>query len=147
MKPRTWYYVLVAIFALGISLLLFSANDRERPQFFDATAARDCAPWDGSAFAIRIAYRPGSIIEISIWRSPDLKFPAVFSFPDESRAVGNALYLPQFGPPMQLSGRVTFRGVEQGIPVSGEFNLRAQGGEQFLGKFKALWTDIPAFCG
>ncbi len=147
MKLRTLFYALVAPVALGISLLLFPANDQESPRIFDATVNRDCAPWDGPAFSILIRYEPGSIIAISIWRSPNLRFPAAFSFPDKTRTVGDVLYLPQFGSPTQLSGRVSFRQAEHGIPVGGEFDLRAPGGRQFLGKFKALWTDALALCG
>jgi hypothetical protein len=147
MKYRIPVYALVTLLAFGIALTLFAASGEEGQRVFGATVNRDCAPWDGPAFSISIPYQPGSIIAISIWQPPDLEYPATFAFPDETGAVGEVQYLLQSGPPMQLSGKVSFWRVEQGIPVTGEFDLRTGSGKHFLGKFKALWNPAVVACG
>ena len=89
----------------------------------------------------------GSILSISIYRSPDIKLPASFSFPDETGGIGSASLLLPAGTPEQLTGKVTFRRVEQGVPVEGEFEFLSETGGQFKGRFKAEWENQPVYCG
>lgn len=114
---------------------------------FLATINRDCAPWDGSAFTLSIPTEDGTIIHISIWQSPDIKLPVSFSFPDETGQIGAAYILPELHPLQQFSGEVSFKRVEEGIPVEGVFNLETESGKQFKGRFKAEWGNELVYCG
>jgi hypothetical protein len=134
----------------GVAWFIFSMKSQESAQVLDATIDRDCAPWDGSAFTISIPVKEGiseSAIEISIWRSPDMERPVVFSFPDQTGMSGNAIYRPQFGSPEQLNGGVFFWRVDQENPVEGEFNFTSGRGRQLNGRFKAEWGNQMAVCG
>lgn len=149
MKPRIMLYTLIGLSALAFFIFWFShsRSDQENTKVFPATVNRDCAPWDGSAFTVSIRYDPESIIDISIWQSPDIKLPTTFSFPDATGRIGNAVHRSQIGLPEQLTGKIFFRSVEQGIPIEGEFNLFTDAGRQFKGKFMANWGDFIAMCG
>jgi hypothetical protein len=92
-------------------------------------------------------YDPVTTITISIWQSPDIKFPTTFTFPDETGQVGYAYILPELDPLEQLTGKVTFWRVEQGIPIEGEFNFMTVSGKQFKGKFIADWGNEVVYCG
>ena len=87
----------------------------------------------------------GSSIAISIYRSPDIKLPASFSFPDESLRKGNALLLLPVGSPEALTGEVWLQRVAEGMPVEGRF--RSEAGAQFEGRFVAEWGDEIVYCG
>src|SRR5687768_9388569 len=109
MKTRTQYFIAISllILALGIAwYITFSTRDHEPMQVFPATVNRDCAPWDGAAFTISIPTDTVSTIHISIWQSPDIKRSAIFSFPDETGRIGNAIHNTQPGSPEQLTGTV-----------------------------------------
>jgi hypothetical protein len=149
MKSRNQFFVAIGllILILGIALFTFSARDREPVQVFPATINRDCAPWDGAAFTVSFRYDPVTTITISIWQSPDFTFPVTFSFPDETMRVGIAYSLPELDPLEELTGKVTFWRVEQGIPVEGEFNFTAESGGRFKGRFKAYWGNQIPMCG
>ncbi len=149
MKSRILLYALIGLSALAFVIFWFSysTNDQENTKVFDATVNRGCAPWDGSAFTVSIPYDPISTIEVSIWQSPDMERPVTFSFPDETGRIGSATHRPQFGSSEQLTGKVFFWHVEQGIPIEGEFNLFTEAGRQLKGKFKANWGDFIAMCG
>ena len=150
MKSRVFLYValgLLLLIALG-STWFFYQDDSQGPlQVFPATINRDCAPWDGSAFTVSIPLHDRSSMAISIYRSPDLKLPASFSFPDESMRDGIALLLLPVGTPEQLIGRVWFQRVEYGMAVEGRFRFRSESGEEFEGRFVAEWGDGITFCG
>ena len=122
-------------------------RDQAPAQTLQATINRDCAPWDGAAFTVSVPMKDGTIIYISIWQSPDIKLPARFSIPDETGQIGFAYILPELDPLQQLSGEVSFRRVEEGIPVEGEFDFTTESGKQFTGKFKAEWGNVTAMCG
>lgn len=94
-----------------------------------------------------IPFDSTTTITISIWQSPDIKFPVTFTFPDETGQIGFAYTLPEIDPLQQLSGEVFFWRVEEGMPVEGEFNFRTENGERFEGKFRADWGDQIAYCG
>ena len=149
MKSRTQFFIAAGllIFLFGITWFTFSTRNQEPLQIFPATINHDCAPWDGAAFNVSIPFDDGTIIDISIWQSPDIKLPTTYSFPDETGQVGNALLRLQAGLPEQLTGRVSFPRVEQGVPVEGEFNLLTEAGQKFKGKFEAEWGDQIAMCG
>jgi len=149
MKPRTQFLIAIGliILILGITWYSFSTRNQEPAQIFPATINRDCAPWDGSAFTVSVPMKDGAIIYISIWQSPDIKLPARFSFPDETGQIGFAYILPELDPLQQLSGEVSFRRVEEGNPVEGEFDFTTESGKQFTGKFKAEWGNGTATCG
>jgi hypothetical protein len=121
----------------SITWLSFLTRDQAAIEVFPAAINRDCSPWDGSAFTVSIPYDSGSIINISIWQSPDIKLPVTFSLPDETTRVGIAYSLPELDPLEELKGTVTFRRVEEGIPADGEFNFMTENGKNFKGKFFA----------
>ena len=148
MKPRTQFLVTIGmlIVILAITWISFSTRDQEPAQVFRATINRDCAPWDGSAFTVSVPME-GEILNISIWQSPDIKLPVTCKFPDETGQIGFAYILPELGPHQQLSGKVSFQHVEEGIPVEGEFNLVTESGKQFNGKFEAQWGNEIVYCG
>lgn len=145
MKPRKLFIAMgLAILVLGIAFFTFPKRDQETTQVFPATIGRDCAPWDGSAFTVSIRYDFASTIAISIWKSPDIKLPSTFSFPDETGGVGEAYILSELDP---LSGKVFFQRVDRESPVEGEFDLRDESGKRFKGKFSAEWEHKPVYCG
>lgn len=135
------------ILVFGIVWLTFSTQDDEPAQIFPATINRDCAPWDGSAFTVSIPIEDKSIMDISIYRSPEIRLPVRFSFPDETMSLGHALYLTPPGLPEQLTGTVFFQRVERGKPVEGRFNFTSERGEQFKGRFIAEWGNEIIYCG
>ena len=149
MKFRVSLYLAIVlwIFIFGIVWFTFSMRNQEPEQIFDATINRDCAPWDGSAFTVSIPMNNGARIDVSIYQSPDIRLPVTFSFPDKTIKIGNAVYLPPVGSPEQLTGKVSFQHVEQGIPVEGELNLHTETGQQFREKFIAEWGNEIVYCG
>jgi hypothetical protein len=149
MKPRTAFYFVIVTLALaaGSIWLLFSTRDVQSRTVFRATVTRDCAPWDGAAFTISIPYDRTTTVTISIWQSPDILFPAAFSFPDETGRVGFAYSLAELDPLQPLAGRVSFTRVDRSFPVEGEFDLHTETGGQFQGKFIADWGNTYAMCG
>ena len=148
MKSQTLLYALLvfALIALGALWVFSTLETQESTPVFSATIQRDCAPWDGSAFAVSIPVA-GSVIGISIYQSPDIKLPVKFSFPDDTGQVGNALLVFPAGTPEQLTGKVSFQRVEQATPVEGEFDLLTEMGERFNGRFMAEWNNQPVYCG
>ena len=116
-------------------------------QVFPATTNRDCAPWDGAAFTMSFPYDSITTIAISIWQPPSFTIPVTFSFPDETMWVGIAHPLPELDPQGELTGTVTFRRVEEGIPAEGEFNFMTENGKKFKGKFFAEWGNQIVMCG
>jgi hypothetical protein len=149
MKPRTPLAIVLSLLTLllGIALYIFSARNQEHLQTFPATVNRDCAPWDGAAFTVSIPFGDGTIIDLSIWKSPDIRLPTTYSFPDETGQVGNALLRLQAGLPEQLTGRVLFPRVEQDMAVEGEFDLLTEAGQKFKGRFEAEWGNQIVMCG
>ena len=147
MKFRTQLFVAVALLISGIAWFTFLNRNKEPAQVFPATINRDCAPWDGSAFTVSIPMNDGTIIHVSIWQLPEIRFPVRFSFPDESGQVGIAYTAPELDPLQQLKGEVSFRRVEKGIPVEGEFDFRTESGKRFKGRFKAEWGNEIIYCG
>lgn len=149
MKLRTKYFMAIGLVILifGMALFTFPPGNQVAIQTFPATINRDCAPWDGSAFTVKIPLNGKDVIEISIWQSPDIQLPVTFSFPDESMRVGNSLLLLSVGLPEQLTGKVSFPRVEQGVPVEGEFDLLSEAGQRLRGKFTAEWERVAVYCG
>jgi hypothetical protein len=147
MKSRTFLVIAIGLLILGTALFTFSRRNQEPEQIYPATINRDCAPWDGAAFTVSIPYDSGSVINISIWQSPDIKLPSTFSFPDETGQIGFAYTLPELDPLEELTGKVTFWRVGEERPVDGEFSLMSERGERFSGKFKAKWGDEIVYCG
>jgi hypothetical protein len=149
MKSQTQFFTAIGllILILGITWYTFSTRNQELAQFFPATVNRDCAPWDGAAFTVSVSTNDETIINISIWQSPDIKLPVKFSFPDETGQVGNAAYLSPSGEYEQLSGKVSFTRVAEGSPVEGEFSFTSERGERFSGKFEAQWENEIVYCG
>jgi hypothetical protein len=134
------------ILLLGITIFIFSTRDQERLQVFPATINRDCAPWDGSAFTLSIPIEDVGIT-ISIYRSPDIRFPVTFLFPDDTMREGNAFLLSRAGLPEQLAGKVTFESVQQGKTVEGFLDLVTDSSQHFRGRFTAEWGDQLVMCG
>jgi hypothetical protein len=149
MKRRISLYasIIFILIALGGIWLFFTLQNRAALQVFPATVNRDCAPWDGTAFTVSIPMNNGATLDISIYRSPDIKLPISFSFPDETMRDGNALLLLTVGSPEPLTGRVWFQRVGPGQPIEGRFHLRSERGERFDGKFIAEWEKQAVYCG
>lgn len=148
MSPRNQFLLTIAILTLiaGISLFTFLTRDREPDLVFPASIDRDCAPWDGAAFTVSIPIEE-AVIKISIYQSPDIMFPVTFSLPDDTMRAGNALLLLPEGLPEQLTGKVSFQRVEQGITVEGWFDFVTNAGGQFKGMFIAEWGNDVIYCG
>ena len=132
---------------LGVVWFFYTRETQAPARAFPATVNRDCAPWDGGAFTISIPFHDVSTIQISIYRSPDIKLPSSFSFPDESSREGNASLLLPGASPQRLAGKVWFQRVEEGTPVEGRFEFRSEAGVKFEGKFVAEWGDEIIYCG
>jgi hypothetical protein len=149
MKSRISLYVFLGLLLIALGGIWFfsRAETQTQPQVFPAVVNRDCAPWDGSAFTVSIPLPNRSSTAISIYQSPDIQFPASFSFPDESMSQGHALLLLPVGSPEQLTGTVWFQRVEQGTPVEGRFQFRSEAGVQIEGRFIAEWGDEIIYCG
>jgi hypothetical protein len=147
MKSRTLFFITIGLLILGIAAFIFSTRDQEPEQLFPATIDRDCAPWDGGAFTVKIPISDGTVIDISIWQSPEIKLPVTFLFPDGTGQVGNAILTNPVGLPDPLTGTVYFWNVNQDHPVEGKFELRTESGEVFKGQFKAEWGTFIALCG
>ena len=149
MKYRISLSVLLGLLLIALSGIWFFHRWETRApvQVFPATVDRDCAPWDGGAFAVSIPLSDGTTLYISIYQSPDIKLPSSFSFPDESMREGHALLLLPVGSPEQLAGKVWFQRVEEGTPVEGRFQLRSEAGAQIEGRFVAEWGDKIVYCG
>jgi hypothetical protein len=147
MKTRIAVILLSSLVILAALVSFFARDKKEPVQVFQATVNRDCAPWDGSAFTVKIPIEGGEVIDISIWQSPDIKFPKTFSFPDDSGQVGNAILIYQTGLPDVLTGDVWFQSVGEEMPLEGRFKLKTEGGGVYVGQFKAQWENQIALCG
>jgi hypothetical protein len=139
-------FAISLLFLMAMSCHGFSTQPQDPLQNFPAAVNRDCAPWDGGAFTISIQNDSDSLLNISIWQSPDIKLPSTFSFPDKTGQIGN-VSLTSDGYSEQLIGKVWLSGVEQGIPIEGEFHLSSNDDRQFNGKFVAEWGNEIVFCG
>lgn len=146
MKSRSGYIAVLSVILISIGLFALFAPDHKPARVLPATVNRDCAPWDGPAFTVSIPAED-AVIHISIYRSPKVRFPVVFSFPDQTLREGNALFLLQASSPEQLTGMISFQRVNTEKPVEGQFNLFSESGEQFQGTFIARWGDQMAICG
>jgi hypothetical protein len=149
MKTRTGLVLLFLLFLIALSGILFftSLSNQETLQVFSASVNRDCAPWDGEAFTVKVSTLDGRELDLSMWQSPEIAVPTRFAFPDETQQVGNALLIPRSGMPEQLTGEVWFQSVSEGKPIEGRFSLTSERGEQFKGKFVAEWEGQRALCG
>jgi hypothetical protein len=139
--------IILSIIVFGAIWLSSLLENEEPAQLYPATIDRDCAPWDGAAFTISIPWKNAVTINISIYQSPQLMRPVMFSFPDETLKEGNALLLPPDGLPKPLTGKVFFERVEAGKPAEGRFDLISKSSEEFRGKFRAEWGNQVAYCG
>jgi hypothetical protein len=142
-------FILLGLLAItsGLLWLILSPRDPEKLKVFNATASRDCAPWDGAAFTVSIPYDSVSVIEISVWQSPNIKLPVTFTFNDQMGKIGSAVYQPRYGAPVWLSGSVFFPYVQDGVPFTGVFHLKTESGVPFQGKIKAVWENHLVMCG
>jgi hypothetical protein len=147
MKSRTLLFTAIGLFILGIAIFAFPPRNQAPAQVFPATVNRDCAPWDGSAFRVRIPLKDGDVIDIGIWQTPDIKFSKTFSFPDDTGQVGYASLIDPAGSYEQLTGAVWFEGVSEGRTVAGGFRLKDERGAVFEGRFAAAWEGQVAMCG
>ncbi|HUG33823.1 MAG TPA: hypothetical protein VMJ90_03565 [Anaerolineales bacterium] len=149
MKSRTLLRLLIVLAFIALGGIWYFSTLRQEQSFktFPATVNRDCAPWDGAAFTLTIQYDPTTVVYISKWRSPDIKFPTTFSFPDETRQVGIAYILPELDPLDELTGIVWFERVQEGTPLEGRFKLTSVRGETYEGKFTAEWGNQIVYCG
>ena len=148
MKSQTAIYALIALvtIALGSIWLSYLRQDSAPRQVFPATIHRDCAPWDGTAFAVSISMDE-SVLTISIYQSPAIQHPAIFSLHEEAGDVGSAFLLSPDGSQEPLTGKVSFQRVEERIPVEGEYHFRTASGKQVTGRFQAEWGNEIVYCG
>jgi hypothetical protein len=146
-KSQKIFVLVIGLFILSVAILTFLGRDQASLQTFSATVHRDCAPWDGAAFTVRVPMRDGTLIDISIWQSPDIMFSKTFSFPDDTGQVGNAILIHPVGLPDMLSGNVAFQRVQAGMPIEGRFNFTSERGGQFEGQFLAEWDEQIIMCG
>jgi len=149
MKSRTWFIISVIVVVIAFSSIWFfyKLTNQQSLQTFPATINRDCAPWDGSAFTILIPLKEGVRLAIASYQSPSIKLPVTFSFPDETMMVGNASLLLQDDSIQPLRGKISFQGVEEGIPTKGKFDFFTETGEHLKGRFKAEWGNQIMLCG
>ena len=49
--------------------------------------------------------------------------------------------------PETLTGQVSLRRVDQGVPVDGQFDLSTEAGRHFKGAFLAEWGNETVYCG
>jgi len=148
MTHRLFYVsiILLSLLIVGFTLFSFSRESQMPTPTYSATVNRDCAPWDGSAFTVSIPVE-GAVINISIYQSPEIHYPSTFFFPDETGKTGRSVYLGQSDLAEPLAGKVTFRRVESGNPVEGEFYMKTSHGKEFRGKFIAQWENKIVYCG
>ena len=90
-----------------------------------------------AAFTVSIVYDSGTVIYISIWKSPDIKFPSTFPFRDETNQIGQAYILPELDPLILLNGKVSLSHVNAESPVEGAFDLKDENGNHFKGRFQS----------
>lgn len=145
MKPRTNSHIFLALALLTLGLGC-SPRPPQSP-VLGASISRDCAPWDGSAFTLSIPSPGAGVVQVSIWRAPDIAAPIRFAFPDPNQRDGNTSYRHSDGTDDILSGTVTFRSVQVGAPVEGQFRLASKRGAVFEGRFIAEWGTVQAYCG
>jgi hypothetical protein len=147
MNTRTQVYPLIAAILAILVGTWFVVRAQEPPvPSFAGTVRRDCAPWDGAAFTVSIPIEK-SVLDISIYQSPDIRYGRAFLFPDKTMREGHALLLAPVGIPEQLAGRVWFEGVDRQKSVEGRFKLASEKGERFEGRFVAVWENEPIYCG
>ena len=125
----------VLILLFGITWFSFSTRNQEAAQVYTATINRDCAPWDGAAFAMSFRYGSITTITISIWQLPSFTFPVTFSFPHETIRIGIAHSLPELDP------------LEEGIPAEGEFNFMTENGKISKGSSSQSGDNQIVMCG
>lgn len=148
MKIRTLLYTLIGSLTLAVILwVYFTTRTVGSDVVLVATVNRDCAPWDGLAYTIAIPDQAGSVIVVSIWKSPDFPFPVTYSFPDSSGRIGTAILQSTYGSYQQLNGKIILQPFETGSPVEGRFNFTSEDGKQFKGNFNAEWGNQIALCG
>jgi hypothetical protein len=73
------WLIALAILLLGGLWYFYVLRSQESTQIFPASVVRDCAPWDGPAFTVSIPYEAGTIINISIYESPNIDRPVRYS--------------------------------------------------------------------
>jgi len=150
-NSRAAFFLLAILLLVTLGgLFFFHPQSNQEPwQVFPATIDRDCAPWDGAAFTVTIQYDSETVIYITIWMAPDIKFPTTFPMSDDVEAEqdGYAYILPELDPFTPLYGDVSFKSVSVDTPVEGRFKFTSEQGDQFEGRFIAEWGDKIVYCG
>ena len=149
MKSRTHFLVLIGLITLvfGIARFTFLRRNQEPVQIYSATVSRDCAPWDGSAFIVKIPLNNRSTIDVSIWQTPAILYSTRFSFPDDTMQIGKAILTHATSQPEILTVEVWFEGVSEEKPVEGRFRLTSENGVEVAGRFVAAWEHQIVLCG
>lgn len=126
-----------------------------------AFAERDCAPWDGPAFAVWISGegvggKPDSWIYLRIWRRPENSLGR-FTFPDKSMRQGVVAYIPELKSPQVINwskqpsqaveGSVRLIRVDRDQTILGELDLRSESNIHLRGIFEARWKPKLMACG
>ncbi|MCC6299970.1 MAG: hypothetical protein IT314_11780 [Anaerolineales bacterium] len=135
------------VIVVGAAWYFYDLQNQAPTRTFTATAKRDCAPWDGSAFTVTFQYDAETIIDITIWKSPEITSPSSFRFTDDEGQVGNALISSGGGAFVPMRGKVWFERVEEGVPVEGRFSLTSESGVLHEGGFVAEWESQIVYCG
>ncbi len=133
--------------SFGFAWWRFNSGYPSTSQTFHATITRDCAPWDGAAFTVKINLPHGKILDISIWQSPPIAFPTTYTFPDSTAQIGNTNLIFASGNAEPLSGTAFFSSIDEAHPVNGHFKFRMPDGTQIAGIFNAEWDYQLVLCG
>src|SRR5215212_3684922 len=119
MKPLNLFLLIIGLLTLvlGVAWYVYPERQQEPTPNYAATVQKDCAPWDGAAFSVKIPLDNNDIIDIAIWEAPTIQSEKTFSFLEEPSQAGyaNLAHSAELGE--QLIGRVSFTPVAPGSPV------------------------------
>jgi hypothetical protein len=117
------------------------------------------APWDGSAYEIRIPFEKtqdavNPCIRVHIWGNPEFAKPRTIYFSGKEDAGGG----PGKGDgrasfqtvldhswPEEMKGSISFRSLKRDRPVAATYELTTlKKGRKFKGSFRAAWGNKPS---
>jgi hypothetical protein len=135
-----------------------AADIQSVPPVDKATIYFSSAPWDGAAYAIEIPLGHADdsvqpVIRIDIWGYPEFSEPKTINFSGKedagggpSSGDGRALFQANLNKstPENLMGSVSFRTLQKGRPVLGNYEFTTLDGKRkFKGSFQATWGNDP----
>lgn len=123
--------------------------------FTDATAMRDCAPWDEPAVSILLTTHTIDSTQqvelpyarLTVWRGLETLAGGVFVWPaDEMLATGSWCDTENHCESAQ-SGMIEIHAVGDDSSITGDFELAFASGEPVAGGFQAVWLNRQVACG